>query len=359
MAWDDDDKTEAPTARRMEEAREQGQVPRSLDLTAAIVLLSGLLLLNFYSTDMYRYLLELTRTLGEATDVSSDSLAQAVGRAGNAALLMIAPFMLLIFLITLAGGLTQTGGSISAKRLRPNLGALNPASALKRLFSTDSLTRAVLGLLKLTLVGAVAYHSLVGRIQPVIGATTVAASGILHMAATIVYDLALRLALVLLVLGLIDYLYQRWKLMQKLKMTKQQVKDELKRMEGDPLLKQRRRQIQMKLALQRLRKDVPAADVVVTNPTEFAVALKYDQETMAAPRVVAKGLDFLAARIREIAAEHGVPVVQRPALARGLYAAVEIGGEVPPKFYRALAEVLAYVYQISRRARKAHSLAAV
>jgi flagellar biosynthetic protein FlhB len=155
---------------------------------------------------------------------------------------------------------------------------------------------------------------------------------------------------VLLVLGIADYLWQRCKLERQLRMTKQEVREELKRMEGDPLLKQRRRQIQTRLAMQRVQREVPRADVVVTNPTEYAIALRYDEATMGAPRVTAKGRDLLAERIRQLARQHGVPVVERPPLARALYAAVEVGHEVPPAFYRAVAEVLAFVYQLSRRA---------
>jgi flagellar biosynthetic protein FlhB len=142
----------------------------------------------------------------------------------------------------------------------------------------------------------------------------------------------------------------RWRLERQLRMTKQEVRDELKKMEGDPLVKQRRRQIQRRLMIQRIRNEVPKADVVVTNPTEYAVALKYDEATMQAPRVVAKGVDLLALRIREIAQASGVPIVQRPPLARALYASVDVGKDIPPAFYRAVAEVLAYVYQLARRA---------
>jgi flagellar biosynthetic protein FlhB len=170
------------------------------------------------------------------------------------------------------------------------------------------------------------------------------------LACQLVFKLALRIALVLLVLGLLDFLYQRWNVTRNLKMTKQEVKDELKRMDGDPQAKQRRRQLQLKLAMQRIGIDVPNADVVVTNPTEFAVALKYDEATMAAPRVTAKGQDLLALRIRQVAQQHGIPIVQRPPLARALYASAEIGRDVPAEFYRAVAEVLAYVYQLSGRA---------
>jgi flagellar biosynthetic protein FlhB len=166
----------------------------------------------------------------------------------------------------------------------------------------------------------------------------------------LVYRLAVRLGLVLLVLALLDYAYQRWNWWRHLKMTKQEIKDELRNMEGDPLIRQRRRRAQLQLAIQRISAAVPQSDVVVTNPTEFAVALAYDEQTMAAPRVTAKGQDFLALRIRQLAQQHGVPIVQRPPLARALYAAVEVGQEVPPMFYRAIAEVLAYVYQLSGRA---------
>ncbi|HPM25323.1 MAG TPA: EscU/YscU/HrcU family type III secretion system export apparatus switch protein, partial [Phycisphaerae bacterium] len=174
-------------------------------------------------------------------------------------------------------------------------------------------------------------------------------AGVLGLGAEVLFDLAVRLAIALLVLGILDYLIQRWKLERRLRMTKQEVRDELKKMEGDPLVKQRRRQIQARLALQRIRAEVPRADVVVTNPTHFAVALRYDEATMSAPRVTAKGRDLLAERIRQLAQQHGVPIVQRPPLARALYTGVEVGQEVPPAFYRAVAEVLAYVYQLSGR----------
>jgi flagellar biosynthetic protein FlhB len=174
--------------------------------------------------------------------------------------------------------------------------------------------------------------------------------GILHMASEILFALMLRLALVLLILGLIDYFYQRHKVEKQLRMSKQEIKDELKRMEGDPLVKHRRRQVQAKLAMQRIAIDVPRSDVVVTNPTEYAVALKYDEATMHAPRVLAKGKDLLALRIRQIAQQYGIILVQRPPLARGLYTACDVGDEIPPAYYRAVAEVLAYVYQLSGRA---------
>jgi flagellar biosynthetic protein FlhB len=263
---------------------------------------------------------------------------------------MLLPFLLLLMVLTAVGSLAQTGLLLTPKKLLPRIENLSLKRGLKRIFSFDAVTRTVLGLFKMLFIGLVAYYTVAARMQPVLGSTTVPPLGVLHMAGEMLFTLMLRLALVLLVLGLIDYFYQRHKVEKSLRMSKQDVKDELKRMEGDPLLKSRRRQTQAKLAMQRVAVDVPKSDVVVTNPSEYAVALRYDEATMSAPRVLAKGQDLLAVRIRQIAQQHGIPIVQRPPLARGLYAACEVGDEIPPAYYRAVAEVLAYVYQLSGRA---------
>jgi flagellar biosynthetic protein FlhB len=170
---------------------------------------------------------------------------------------------------------------------------------------------------------------------------------VVGVGAELFFTLGLRLALVLLFLAILDFGYQRYKTTQELKMTKEEVKDELRSMEGDPKLRQRRRQIQMEMTLQRIRTAVPKADVVITNPTEFAVAIQYDAETMLAPKVTAKGADHMARRIRELAIEHGVPIVERKPLAQALYRTVDVGQEIPAQFYKAIAEILAYVYELS------------
>ncbi|RMF72347.1 MAG: flagellar biosynthesis protein FlhB [Planctomycetota bacterium] len=351
MAADDaGERTEQPTPRRRQESREQGQVPRSTDLTAAIVLLTGLVLLNVFGPGMYVRMLTLTQDIGRMHDPGAGDVLIWVRRAALATAGMLWPFLSILLVVSLAGAFAQSGPVFTFKRLQPKLENISPIKGLKRIFSTDALTRTLMGLLKMALVGVVAFVSIRDQVVPVLSSSLMAPLGVVHFAATIVFSLALRMALILLILGLLDYFYQRWKVEKGMRMTKQEVKDELKRMEGDPLLKQRRRQAQMRLAMQRIATEVPHADVVVTNPTEFAVALRYDQAEMSAPRVVAKGVDFLALRIRQIAQQHGVPVVQRPPLARALHAAVEVGQEVPPKFYRAVAEVLAYVYQLSGKA---------
>jgi flagellar biosynthetic protein FlhB len=351
MAHDDaGEKTEQPTPRRRQEAREEGQVARSTDLTASIGLLAALVLLNTFGPGMFERMTLLLREMGDFSDISGSDLRTWITRTAYVAAGILLPFLLLLLGLTATGAVLQTGLLLTPKKLVPKLENLSPVKGIKRLLSFDSLTRTGLGLFKMGLIGLVAYYTVMARIQPLLGAGTVPPAGVLHLAGGILFALMLRLALVLLVLGLIDYFYQHHKIERQLRMNKQEVKDELKRMEGDPLLKMRRRRAQAKLALQRVAIDVPRSDVVVTNPTEYAVALKYDEATMSAPRLLAKGKDLLALRIRTIAQQHRVPIVQRPPLARGLYASCDVGDEIPVTYYRAVAEVLAYVYQLSGRA---------
>jgi flagellar biosynthetic protein FlhB len=348
VAQDDaDEKTEQPTARRREEAREEGQIARSADLTAAVGLLAGLLLLKTFGGRMVGGLLDLIRALGNSPAVTSADLLPWIKKVSLAAAEIMLPFLALLLVITVAGTAAQSGLLLTWKRLTPKPDRVSPVTGVKRLFSADVLSRLGLGLLKMTCVAGIAYLTIVGRLGTVLSAGGLHAGGVFGLGAEVVFDLALRLAAVLLVLGIVDYLIQRWRLERQLRMTKQEVRDELKRMEGDPLIKQRRRQIQRRLAMQRIQAEVPRADVVVTNPTHYAVALRYDEAAMAAPRVVAKGKDFLAERIRQIAQQAGVPLVQRPPLARALYFGVEVGQEVPPAFYRAVAELLAFVYRLT------------
>ncbi|HOO16763.1 MAG TPA: flagellar biosynthesis protein FlhB [Phycisphaerae bacterium] len=354
MALDDGgDRTEAPTPRRLQEARDEGRIPRSVDLTAAVALMAAAILLKTLGSGLFGSLLQLTSDLGEPSDVAGGDLAAVVLRVALATARGLLPFLGLLLLATALGAVVQSGLSPSLKPLEPKLEKLNPAAGVRRLFSLDSATRAGQGVFKITLVALVAYVTITGELDTVLNAGLLEPAGIVQMSAALLYKLALRLGLTLLVLALLDYWYQRWNWWRRLKMTKQEVRDELKRMEGDPQMRHRRRQLQMRLALQRVGIDVPKADVVVTNPTEYAVALKYDEATMTAPRVMAKGKDLLAARIRQVAQQHRIPIVQRPPLARALYAAVEVGQEVPPAYYRAVAEVLAYVYRITGKLRAA------
>lgn len=352
MADEATERTEQPTPRRLEEARQSGRIPRSTDLTAAVALLGGLLLLKALGPGLGGELLELVRMVGDASDVRaaglSDWTTRLIWRCG----LAVGPFLLLLVVTAVAGCVVQSGVPLAWKRLVPKLNHLNPLNGLRRLWSLQSLTRLAMSVLKMVLIAAVAYFTIAGDVRAMLAAGALEPAGVLRAGGELVLKLALRVALLLLALALLDYGYQRWEWWRNLKMTRQEVRDELKNMEGDPQMRARRRRVQSQLALQRLRVDVPRADVVVTNPSEYAVALQYDEATMRAPRVVAKGADWMALRIRQIAQECRIPVVQRPPLARALYAAVEVGREIPPTFYRAVAEVLAYVYQLSGRVRR-------
>jgi flagellar biosynthetic protein FlhB len=231
----------------------------------------------------------------------------------------------------------------------PDLNRINPVKGFAKLFDMQALIRLVLGILKMVAVAAIAVLTIWQTRHGILNSANLGIGALLGYSGGVIYMLCLRLAVAVLILGIIDYVWQRWKHEQDLKMTKQEIKEEFRRMEGDPMLKQRRRQVQQQLAQQRMRYDVPKADVVITNPTELAIAIKYDADAMAAPRVVAKGQGYMAAMIRQIAAEHGVPIVERKPLARALYNTVEVGQEIPREFYKAIAEVLAYVYEITQR----------
>jgi flagellar biosynthetic protein FlhB len=243
----------------------------------------------------------------------------------------------------------QVGFLWTTQPLVPDLGRFNPAAGLSRLFGPRGLVEAVKALLKVLVVGWVVYTAVRARLPDLVALGTLPTPHLLTLLGTLLYTLALRVSLVFLVIALLDYAYQRWDYEKSLKMSKEEIKQEHKQSEGDPLIKGAIRQRQRDAARKRMMQDVPKADVVITNPTHVAIALAYDVGAMRAPQVLAKGQDELAARIRELAAEHDIPFVENPPLARTLYKQVEIGQEIPAALYAAVAEVLAYVYERNRK----------
>lgn len=351
MAEDTGDKTEAPTPRRRQEARDQGNIARSADLTAAVLLVGTMMLLNYTGGPLVGALKALM-----ADALSSASLAdltlpaplQLVIKVCTVTAVALAPLMLGVMFLAVAANVAQVGFVLNGKRLEPKFGALNPMRGLGKLFKGGAAFVGLgMNLLKMVLVAMVAYSAVHGRLAEIISAQQLAYMQIFALGMDVVYSIAMRIGLLLLVLAIIDYAYQRFKTERDLKMTKQEVKEEMRRMDGDPLIRQRRRQIAQQMAQKRLSRDVPKADVVVTNPTEFAVALRYDASNMSAPKVVAKGQGFMAARIRQIAIENGIPILERKPLARALYRLVDVGQEIPEQFFSAVAEILAYVYELS------------
>ena len=352
MPGDASDRTEAPTPRRRTEAREHGQVARSTDLSGALLLLGGMVCLRWFAPGMFASLMKVMKdglSLGGPAGWARLDLAAVVSSVGVLMLAAAGPILVGLVVVGVCSNLLQVGFLFTTQPLQLKLDRLNPINGVKRLFTTRTLVQLFMNVLKLTVVTAAAYSAVADRKGQILLALDIGPWPQIVVLSNVLYDVGLRLAAVLLVLALIDYLWHRYKHEQDLKMTREEVKEELRRMEGDPIVRQRRRRMQFAAAMQRIKSAVPKADVVVTNPTEFAVALKYDVQEMRAPTVVAKGRNLLAQRIREIAIANGVPIIERPPLARALFKMVEVGQEIPEQFYKAVAEVLAYVYELSGR----------
>ncbi len=350
---DTGEKTEAPTPRRRQETREEGNVARSQDLSAAVMLLGAVVLLGWFGRHMLggmKTMVEAALGGGWSADVSvAGDIGQRWASMMSIGAHIGAPIALGVVGLAVLASIVQVGFLVSIKPLTPKLSKLSPLRGIQQLFSMRSAMRLVMSLGKVAVVAVVAGLSIYFDLPRVMALIQLDPAPALAASAGLVYWLAMRIALVLLILALLDYAYQKWQHEQDLRMTKQEVKEEFKRMEGDPLVKQRRARVARQLAMQRLSAAVPTADVVVTNPTHFAVALKYDGQTMHAPKLIAKGADFLAMRIRQLAAANAVPLVERKELARALYRGVDVGQEIPPEHYAAVAEILAYVYRLSGR----------
>lgn len=353
MADDDSEKTEAATPRRKQEAREEGNIVRSQDLTAAATLLGTVILLNIFGMHMLSSMKVTVETMlssAHATNATrADDLTGMFAYGLRLAVAGAAPLLLSIAGITLIAAISQVGFILTGKPLMPQFSRLSPLSGLKKLFDARAGVRLVMSLAKVAVIASVAGWVIYDDLPQILILTDLEIGPLFAASCELVYALALKLALLLVALALLDYAFQFWQHGKDLRMSKQEIKEEMKRMEGDPLIKQRRSRVARQLAMQRVGQAVPQADVIVTNPTHFAVALKYDSKTMRAPKVVAKGADFLALHIRQLAAAHGVPIIERKELARALYANVEPGQEVPAEFYNAVAEILAYVYRIGGR----------
>lgn len=356
MAEDAGDKTEAPTSRRLQEAREQGNIPRSHDLSAAVLLLGSVLLLQFASSSLFKTLRSLlAEGLGQEslTDLESRSLIDLFTHSTSQIAIAGLPILGGIAALCVVVNVAQVGFQFSSKPFTLNFEALNPIKGWERVFPKgQAVITTLLSLGKLIIVGSVAWSAICAQLPRILMSQQLEFGQIVLLLTSTLYSMAIRVAIVLLILGILDYVWQRYRIMRDLRMTKQEVKDEMRMMDGDPQMKSRRRQLANQMAQQRLKKQVPQADVVVTNPTHFAVALKYDQDSMHAPRVVAKGQDLNALRIRRIAAEHGIPVLERKPLARALYKMCEVGQEIPEEFYSTVAEILAYVYEITGKIRR-------
>ncbi len=346
---DPDSKTEEATPQRRRDAQEKGQIPYSGDLVQGAALLSGVMVL-WLGAGLASGLRNTMRNgLGSLrTNLTPADLPVMAASSLWNFLQTVGPLLATVVAMALFAGIMQSGGNISVSSLSLDLGRLSPIKGWSRIWSSRSAMRALTALLKLTALILIAVWILKGRFGRIAG---VGRAGLLTAVQT-AWDtasaLAVSVAAALTIVGLIDFFFQRWKHEQDLRMSKQEVKDDHKQEEGDPMIKARLRKLQRERANGKMMQDVPNATVIVTNPTHISVALQYDRSTMSAPKVVAKGAGALALRIRKIAMEHDVPIVERKPVARALYAAVEVGDEIPLDLYQAVAEILSYIFRLRR-----------
>jgi flagellar biosynthetic protein FlhB len=344
----DEERTEPATPRRREEARERGQVARSADLSSAVILLAAALALRFMGRPLVGGIFSSTGTQLEGlafVEGEPGALLSQFGGAFTAVLLGFLPFAGLLLVAALGANLLQVGFLFTAKPLVPDFNRIDPVSGFGRLWSARGLVRILSGLLKVGAVALVVFWTIWAERLRLVELSGLEFEQILGAAVDLMLSISLRAALALLVLAIFEYGFEKWQYERDLRMSKREIREELRRFEGDPRIRERRRATQQQLALQRMMLGVPGATVVITNPTHLAVAIRYEK-SMDAPRVVAKGAEQLARRIREAALDNGVPIVERKDLARGLYRSVDVGQSIPPDLYQAVAEILAYVYRI-------------
>jgi flagellar biosynthetic protein FlhB len=352
------DRTEKPTPERLKKARQEGQVAQSQEVSSALI-----------TTILLVVLAVLMPGIGSAlsTMVAEGIRAGAEGPSGgeifrrlfysqaSQALVQMAPILVVCGLMSCFSSVIVSGLTFSPKSLKIDWSRVSPAKGIKNVISLQSLMRLFMSLLKMTAIGIICYLYLRDNISTMIDLRW--SDSPVRMAVSIgslIFGLMIRVCIMMLIIAGIDYAFQKWNLLKKLRMTKQEVKEERKQYEVAPEIKGRIRQLQFEMVRKRMLQDVPTADVVVTNPTHYAVALKYDMKTMDSPVVVAKGPDELAKRIKDIARENQVPIIERPVLARALYAACEIGSPIPSNLFVAVAEVLAMIYKLRKKRQRKH-----
>lgn len=343
------DKTFDATPHRRQEAREHGQVVFSQDLASAAMLMLGALLLMMLGGAVIDFAASLIKhQLGDVGDLQADrnTLLGDWLRIGYSLSMVVLPILGLSLLGGILSSVLQIGLLWVPDRLAPDFSRLSPLAGLKRIFSLSGTSRLAFGMLKVFIVSVVSGVILWMRWEEVLRAGALDVAQLGKFLINITMNIVLWVAFVLLILAIFDYGVQRWKYEQDLKMTHQEIRDEMKNLQGDPQIIGRRRAIQRQMVMNRISSAVPKADVVITNPTELSVAVQYDPEEMAAPIVVAKGAGVLAQRIRRLALEHNIPIVERKPLAQLLYKEVKINRPIPTESYAAVAEVLAYVYQL-------------
>lgn len=347
-----EEKTETATPRKREEVRKKGQVAKSGEIGTALLLIAGFYSIKAFSAyGMTRISYIITWFLENANhwDGSSESVFNLLLFIVRESVNVLVPIFGVLIAVAVISQIVQVGFMFNMTLLLPNFNRINPFEGFKRIFSKRAMLEFAKSVLKIVIVGGTVYFHVKAQIPWLARLSHMELAHSAELIKNSIYEIALYIGTTLLMLALFDYLFQRWEFEQNIKMTRQEVLEELKQTEGDPQVRSRIRQKQREMAARRMMAAIPTADVIITNPTHYAIALVYKADTMAAPEVVAKGVGHIALRIKDIANEHLIPTVENPPLAKALYKSVEIGQQIPADLYPAVAEVLAFVYRLKRR----------
>jgi flagellar biosynthetic protein FlhB len=346
------ERTEQATPKKREEARRKGQVAKSREIPSIFILMGGASILFLFGSYLYRHISNLMIRSFKQAGVRSFSLetVQVINvELIHSSLLILAPMFIAMLVLSVVSHYGQSGTLFAAEALKWDWSKLNVITGFKRLFSKHSLAELLKSILKVAIVAGIAYLTIKKELPRLLLLMDQSPEGILQYVRSISWDLLIRTGMVMAVLAGLDYLFQRWTYEKSLRMTKQEVKEEFKQTEGDPIVKSRIRSLQRQVARRRMMAEVPKADVIITNPTHLAVAIFYQMKKMEAPKVVAKGSGYIAEKIIEIGRHHHIPVIENKPLAQILYKTVEVGQMIPSNFYQAVADILAYVYRLKNR----------
>ncbi len=345
-------KTEEPTQKKLADAREKGQVSSSREINNWFMILAATLVVVMLAPGLMK---DIAAILGDhlarvhTIHVDAPGFVNVGAQMLKAVILVLVPTFILLIAAAAGATLVQNGPMLSPEKIRPKLENISPIKGFSRLFSLRSVMEVVKGVLKLAIVASVAVVAVLPELERVMAASALDPLQLLDLEWLLIVRMLAGVCAAITIIAALDFAFQKYEFHKSMKMSRQEIKDELKQSEGDPMIKARLRQLRLDRARKRMMAAVPEADVVITNPTHYAVALKYDPDTMGSPRMVAKGVDTVALRIREVAEEHDVPVVENPPLARALYGGVEVDEEVPETYYKAVAEVIGYVWRLKRR----------
>ena len=354
FAGDSGEKTEKATPRKRRKARQRGQILKSQEITSAVVLLLVFVVIRISGAFIYRELAGyFEEVITEYPKIDNFFMIDTISKYWIKTIVQTFTILAPVLAVAFAGALVmeyaQVGFLLTIKTLGFKFSRLNPINGIKRIFSLRGVVELVKSILKVCIVGYVAYSFIRGEATNIMNVMSMDIKGVAQYIVVTILNLAIKLCMMLVVLGLLDYGYQWWQYEKDMRMTKQEVKEEFKLAEGNPEIKSKIKQKQRQISMRRMLQEVPKADVIITNPTHYAVALKYDPNVSNAPVVIAKGVDFVANRIKEVAKENNVEIVENKVLARTLYDKVDIGETIPQELYQAVAEVLAFVYSLKNK----------